>query len=194
MDQSNPRNYLDAELEYFARIQGYFEGSSGSFSEKAYPFPRFVPRQALSYFLARNEVYRQIVGTHGSILDFGVYRGGSFTWQQLGALYEPYNHVRKVVGFDSFGGFSEVGERDVGADGQDLALKKQGGMAYDGARKLREGIKLQDMNRPRPVKGNLLVFEDLNQATRPGETRALGEISLERMPYCPHISWARIGG
>jgi hypothetical protein len=253
MDQSNPRNYLDAEREYFARIHGYFEGSSGSFSEKAYAFPRFVPRQALSYFLARNEVYRQIVGTHGSILDFGVYRGGSFfTWQQLGALYEPYNHIRKVVGFDSFGGFSELGERDVGVDGQDLALKKAGGMAYDGAGELREGIRLLDMNRPlgqvakgvlvegelpgscasyldehqetvvalanfglglygptvellrlirpRLVKGSVLVFEDLNQATWPGETRALrdvfalGDISLERVPYCPHVSWARIGG
>ena len=115
MDQSNPRNYLDAELEYFARIQRYFEGSSGSFSEKAYAFPRFVPRQALSYFLARSEVYRQIVGTHGSILDFGVYRGCSFfTWQQLGALYEPYNRTRKVLGFDSFGGFSAMGEHEIG--------------------------------------------------------------------------------
>jgi hypothetical protein len=252
MDQSNPRNYLETEREYFTRINGYFERSSGSFSEKAQAFPRFVPRQALSYFLARNEIYREVVGLHGSILDFGVYRGGSFfTWQQLGALYEPYNHIRKVVGFDSFGGFSAVGEFDVGAEGKDLALKKQGGMAYDGAGELQEGIELFDMNRPlghvakgvlvegvlpdscaryleehqetvvalanfglglyeptvellrlikpRLVKGSVLVFEDLNQATWPGETRALrnvfspGEVSLHRVPHCPHISWARIG-
>jgi hypothetical protein len=252
MDQSNPSNYLETEREYFARIKGYFERSSGSFSEKAHAFPRFVSRQALSYFLARNEIYREVVGVHGSILDFGVYRGSSFfTWQQLGALYEPYNHMRKVVGFDSFSGFSAVGDFDVGADGKSLALKKQGGMAYDGAGELREGIELLDMNRPlghitkgvlvegvlpdscaryldehqetvvalanfglglyeptvallqlvkpRLVKGSVLIFEDLNQATWPGETRALrnvfspGEVSLHRVPYCPHISWARIG-
>jgi hypothetical protein len=252
MDQSNPRNYIKAEHDYFARIQGYFESSSGSFSEKAYAFPRFVPRQALSYFLAREMVYREVLNIHGSILDFGVYRGGSFfTWQQLSALLEPYNHNRKVIGFDSFGGFSAVGEFDVGTDGRDLILKKTGGMAYDGADELREGIELFDMNRPlghvekgvlvdgelpgscdrylyehqetvvalanfglglyeptvellrlikpRLVKGSVLVFEDLNQATWPGETRALrevfpaGEVSLNRVPHCPQISWARMG-
>lgn len=252
MDQSNPKNYVKAEHDYFRRIQGYFESSSGSFSEKAYAFPRFVPRQALSYFLAREMVFREVLNVHGSILDFGVYRGASFfTWQHLGALFEPYNHIRKVIGFDSFGGFSAVGEFDLGSEGAELKLKVQGGMAYDGANELLEGIELCDMNRPlghvakgilvegelpgscaryldehqetvvalanfglglyeptvellrlirpRLIKGNVLVFEDLNQATWPGETRALrevfspGEVSLHRVPHCPHISWARIG-
>jgi hypothetical protein len=252
MDKSNPKNYLKAEHEYFERIEGYFESTSGSFSEKAYAFPGFVPRQALSYFLAPEMAYREVLNVHGSILDFGVYRGGSFfTWQHLSALHEPYNHNRKVIGFDSFAGFSALGEFDVGADGRDLQLKKAGGMAYDGADELREGIQLFDMNRPlglvakgvlvdgelpgscaryldehqeavvalanfglglfeptvellrlirpRLVKGSVSVFEDLNQATWPGETKALrevfsaSEVSLYRIPYCLHISWARLG-
>ena len=194
-------------------------------------------------------VYCKVLNVHGSILDFGVYHGALFfTWQQLSALYEPYNHNRKVIGFDSLAGFSALGEFDVDADVRDLLLKKAGGMAYDGADELREGIELFDMNRPlghvakgvlvdgdlpgsckryldehqeamvalanfglglfeptvellqlirpRLVKGNELVFEDVNQATWPGETRALrevfpiGEFSLKRIPHCPHISWA----
>jgi hypothetical protein len=104
MDQSNPRNYIKAEHEYFERIEGYFERSSGSFSEKAYAFPCFLPRQALSYFLAREMVYREVVNIHGSILDFGVYRGGSFfTWQQLSALHEPYNHNHQSLTRSVFG-------------------------------------------------------------------------------------------
>jgi hypothetical protein len=253
MDQSNPKNYRDSERDYFASIESYFQRSSGSFSEKLYAFPRFVPRQALSYFLARNEIYREIVAVHGSIMDFGVYRGASFfAWQQLSALYEPYNHIRKVVGFDSFAGFSALGEFDVHPEGEDLVLKRKGGMAFDGLEELREGTELLDLNRPlghvvkgvvvegelpegcarylaehpetvvalanfglglyeptvellrmlkpRLVKGSVLVFEDLNQATWPGKTRALlevfpaGEVSLSRVPYCPHVSWARIGG
>lgn len=251
MDQSNPKNYVQMEREYFARIEEYFERSSGSYSEKAYAFSRFLPRQAISYFLARNEIYQQIVEVHGSILDFGIYRGGSFfTWQQLNAIYEPYNHIRKVIGFDSFQGFSEIGANDHGAEGADLQLKTQGGMAYDGAHELEEGIELFDLNRPlghvrkgvifegalpasckdyldahqetivalanfglglyeptvellrlirpRLVRGSVLVFEDLNQATWPGETRALlevfepSQISIKRVPYCPHISWVQI--
>ena len=252
MDQSNPKNYLEGEHQYFSKAERYFASSSGTFNEKIHAFPRFVSRQALSYFLVRNEIYREVVKTHGSIFDFGVYRGGSFfTWQQLGAIYEPYNHIRKVIGFDSFLGFSEVGDHDIGTEGQDLFLKKKGGMAYHGASELSDGIRLQDLNRPlghvqkgilikgelpescimyldkhqetviamanfglglyeptirlleairhRLLKGSILVFEDLNQPTWPGESKALreffspGEISLHRTNYSPHISWAIVG-
>lgn len=251
MDQSNPKNYLEAEHKYFARIEEYFFRSSGSFAEKTHAFPRFMPRQALSYFLARNEAFQKILGVHGSILDFGVYRGGSlFTWMHLSSMYEPYNHIRKIIGFDSFQGFSSLGKEDIGSEGADLSIKVQGGMAYDGAQELRDGITQMDLNRPlghvakghiiegqlpqscekyleshpetivamanfglglyeptlrllklihpRLVRGSLLVFEDLNQATWPGETQALFEvfdphkISISRVPYCPHVSWVQI--
>ena len=251
MDQSNPKNYLDAEQEYFSRIEEYFAKSNGSFSEKAYSFPRFIPRQALSYFLARTEAFQKILNVHGSILDFGVYRGGSlFTWLQLSSIYEPYNHIRKVIGFDSFQGFSELGHHDLGSEGSDLAIKVKGGMAYEGGNELNEGLSLADLNRPlghvskgrivdgilpqscedyltehpetlvalanfglglyeptlrllelikpRLTRGSIIVFEDLNQATWPGETLALLEIfdlnkiRVERVPYCPHISWIQL--
>ena len=252
MDQSNPKNYLDSERHYFEVFESYFRSSTGSFSEKMHAFPRFAPRQALSYFTARNEIFKKIVDIHGSIFDFGIYRGSSFfTWQQLSAIYEPYNHIRKIVGFDSFCGFSSLGQHDLGPEGQDLSLKQKGGMAYDGSNEMREGIQLLDMNRPlghinkgilvegelphslsqylneheesiialanfglglyeptieilrliktRLVKGSILVFEDLNQPTWPGETRALREtfsmhdLTLNRAPWCPQISWVRIG-
>jgi hypothetical protein len=93
VNQSNPNNYIDAEHEYFANIQNYFDGSSGDFNEKAYAFPRFVPRQALSYFLARDMVYREVLNVHGSILDFGVYRGGSFLHGSNWARYTSHTTI-----------------------------------------------------------------------------------------------------
>ena len=251
MDQSDPKNYISAEQEFFNGIENHFDTSSGSFSEKMYAYPRFVPRQAISYFLARNEVFAKIIGVHGSVLDFGIYRGASFfTWLQLSSLYEPYNHTRKIIGFDSFEGFSELTEFDHNASASELALKKQGGMAYDGHAEIANSIQLHDLNRPlghvakgtivrgklpescgryleqqnetivamanfglglyeptvailklikpRLVKGSLIVFEDLNQATWPGETLAMlevfeaGKVSLNRTPLCPHISWLTV--
>lgn len=252
MDQSNPDNYANSEKLFFSEIENYFNKSSGSYTEKMHAFTRFLPRQALSHFLARNAIFSEILQIHGSVLDFGLYRGSSFfTWLQLSAIYEPYNHIRKVVGFDSFGGFSDLSEEDSGATDSALLLKKTGGMAYDGAQEITNGIELFDMNRPvghvekgkvitgelpascqayfdehpetivslanfglglfkptlellklikpRLVKGSVVVFEDLNQATWPGETKALlevfdlNDISLNRVPYCPHISWIKIG-
>ena len=186
---------------------------------------------------------------HGSIFDFGVFRGSSFfTWQQLSAIFEPYNHTRKIVGFDSFEGFSTLTDADISTEDQGFALKEQGAMAFrDGEAELERGIALCDMNRPlghvrkahvvkgilpeafvryldehpetivalanfglglhRPTRdtlallkprlqsGSILVFEDLNQSMWPGESKALyevfspNEISLERSPACPHVSW-----
>jgi hypothetical protein len=78
MDQSDPKNYINSEEIFFDSIEDYFDTSSGSYSEKAHAFARFLPRQAISYFLARNEIFKQILEVHGSILDFGLYRGSSF--------------------------------------------------------------------------------------------------------------------
>lgn len=148
MDQSNPRNYLDNEKRYFAEIGDYFDRSAGSFTEKAHAAARFVPRQSLSYLLARAEIYKRIVPLHGSVMDFGVHRGASFfSWLQFQAIYEPYNHNRKFIGFDSFEGFSALGDEDRG--GEAIELKKEGGMAFPGGREeIERGIALNDMNRP----------------------------------------------
>ena len=98
MDQSNPKNYLDPEKFYFQKIESYFSESSGSFSEKAHAFPRFIPRQSLSYFLARSQIFSNILNIHGNIMDFGIYRGSSFfTWLQLSSIMEPYHHIRKII-------------------------------------------------------------------------------------------------
>jgi len=249
MDQSSAKNYLSTEKEYFSLLEQYFYNRSSTFTEKMYAFPRFVPRQAIAYFLVRYEIFQYVVRLHGSILDFGVYRGSSFfTWLQLSSIFEPYNHVRKVIGFDSFEGFSTLEEADQSAEGMEFSLKRQAGMAFpNGEAELSRGSSLLDMNRPlghvgkasivkgplpqslvgyldqhpetivalanfglglygptrdslallrpRLQRGSVLVFEDLNQAMWPGESKALyevfqpEEISLQWSPICPHVSW-----
>jgi hypothetical protein len=60
-------------------------------------------------------------------------------------------------------------------------------------------VELLKLIKPYLIKGSIVVFEELNQATWPGETKALmevfaaEEISLRRVPYCPHISWFKVG-
>ena len=34
--------------------------------------------------------------------------GGLLTWAQFSAIYEPYNHTRRIVGFDTFAGFPNL--------------------------------------------------------------------------------------
>jgi hypothetical protein len=70
---------------------------------------------ALSRLLFMNELYQNILSVHGSVMEFGVRWGQNLAlWSECRAMYEPYNHNRKIIGFDTFEGFPSVHEKDAG--------------------------------------------------------------------------------
>jgi hypothetical protein len=82
-------------------------------TEKLSSFAKYVDRTALSRFLAKNEMFRRVVGVQGSIVECGVHFGGGLmTWANLSAIYEPLNHRRRIIGFDTFSGFPSIHAAD----------------------------------------------------------------------------------
>jgi hypothetical protein len=68
---------------------------------------------ALARLLFLNELYQKIVDIPGIICEFGIWWGQSLVlFENLRAVYEPYNHTRHVVGFDTFVGYSGISEAD----------------------------------------------------------------------------------
>jgi hypothetical protein len=66
---------------------------------------------ARQLFLA--ELYQRILTVSGSIIELGVRWGQNLAlFTNLRAIYEPYNHTRHVIGFDTFAGFPSVHEFD----------------------------------------------------------------------------------
>src|ERR1700752_1873112 len=60
----------------------------------------FMNGPALSRLLFMNELYQNILSVHGSIVEFGVRWGQNLAlWSEYRAMYEPYNHNRKIIGF-----------------------------------------------------------------------------------------------
>lgn len=60
----------------------------------------------LAKLLFLNEIYQEIVSIPGCIFEFGTYLGGStITFENLRAVYEPYNHLRRIFTFDTFQGY-----------------------------------------------------------------------------------------
>lgn len=73
----------------------------------------FCRRQSLSRILAMNELYKMIVNTHGVIMEFGVRWGQNLAlFESFRGIYEPFNHNRKIIGFDTFSGFPGTHEKD----------------------------------------------------------------------------------
>lgn len=74
-----------------------------------------LKRQSLSRILYLNELYQKIIDVPGVICEFGVQWGATMAQLiNLRGIYEPFNHSRKIFGFDTFEGFSVVDDKDGG--------------------------------------------------------------------------------
>lgn len=132
---------------YKRQMEQFYSDASGSNIDKLNNFSRFTSRQSLSLFLAKNEIFQHILPIHGNIVECGVFMGGGlFTWAQLSAIYEPINHGRKVIGFDSFDGFPQLGEMDRDSD-EITEHKVQGAYKFEHLSELQKNIELFDLNR-----------------------------------------------
>lgn len=64
-------------------------------------------------FLAHYELFKLTLNLPGSIIDLGVYRGGSFfVWHKLLEIFSPTDTSKKVYGFEGFEGLSNFNEKD----------------------------------------------------------------------------------
>jgi hypothetical protein len=74
---------------------------------------------------------------------------GLFTWAQLSSIYEPVNHGRKVIGFDTFDGFPSLSPKDqTTSDGTDFDHKQRGSYRFNATAELELSAEMFDLNRP----------------------------------------------
>lgn len=141
----NPNSRTCADIEYDSGMEAYFSASLGSNMDKLRSFAKFVPRQIIGTFLAKNELFRRALGIHGHIIECGVFLGaGLMTWANLSVIHEPFNHIRRIVGFDTFSGIAQIDRQDEGPG----STQRRGGCAVDLVEDLIECIRLFDLNRP----------------------------------------------
>ena len=73
----------------------------------------FLTPQTLSRILFMDFLYRQIIDIQGIVVEFGCRWGQNMSlFTSLRGIYEPFNRLRKVVGFDTFGGFPSAAPQD----------------------------------------------------------------------------------
>jgi hypothetical protein len=75
----------------------------------------FLAPQTLGRVLFMDHLYRQILPIQGIVVEFGCRWGQNLSLlTSLRGLYEPFNRLRKIVGFDTFEGFPSVSREDAG--------------------------------------------------------------------------------
>ena len=143
---NEPKLQSKENFEHIKMLEELFESSGEKLKDKIDAFPKFATRQALSKFLVRYEIFKQILHVNGSIIECGVLHGaGLFTFAKLSAIFEPVNHTRKIIGFDTFKGFPAISDHDS-LTGTSSYLKP-GLLSGNSKEDLDQAIALFDTNR-----------------------------------------------
>jgi hypothetical protein len=73
----------------------------------------FMKTSELAKILFLDELYQHIVNIPGVILEFGIWWGQNLTtFENLRAIYEPFNKNRRIIGFDTFSGYASFSKSD----------------------------------------------------------------------------------
>lgn len=137
---------LRNQLEQTAakRYAESFINCSDSIETRLENFTKYVRLQNLTRFLARYELFKNVLDIKGSIIECGVYHGfGIMAWANLSAILEPVNLTRRVYGFDTFEGFPSIHEKDEGTARKILPRE----LCSDSYNELLELIDIYDNNR-----------------------------------------------
>lgn len=107
-----------SEIDRRAQFMDLYRESPIPENEQLANVGLFLNRQTFTRLLFLHEMYRHVLDVHGVIMEFGVRWGRDLVaLANLRGMYEPYNYLRKVIGFDTFTGFTGVHP----ADGSGLA-------------------------------------------------------------------------
>lgn len=202
MKSRDAKSQSGRDLDQFEAARRLFEDDPTDTLEKIEAFPKYVSRPCLAKFLTKVELFKLILHVNGSIVECGVLHGaGTLTWAKLSSIFEPANHLRRIIGFDTFEGFPSVHEKDT-ATGTFGGLK-EGGLSGSTLASVEEAVRIYDLNRPiahipkvELVKGDFMVTAEKYLADNPHlvvsmlyldfdlyePTKKALEIFLPRMP------------
>lgn len=152
---------MPGDHQYITELGKYIEDSAYSSVEKFENFAKYTPRWSMMRFLTKYEMFKKIIDVEGVIIEAGVFRGGGLmSWAQLSSILEPYNHQRRIIGFDTFAGFPSLTEQDGPLDSR---FKDVGAWASNSHDDILRSASIHDITRPmghipkvRLIKGDVI--------------------------------------
>jgi len=114
-------NALEKQRKARQKLLSLFESSPLPIEHLLVNLGLYQRSSVVAKFLYLNELYQNVMHIPGVIMEFGVWWGQTLVqFENLRAVYEPYNYTRKVVGFDTFEGYPEA---HADKDGQSELVK-----------------------------------------------------------------------
>ena len=94
------------QLEFRQRLEEAFVKTPIPTEELMTSMGIYMRSSALVKILVLNDLFRRIHNVPGCIMEFGTRWGQNLiVFENLRAIYEPFNKTRKIIGFDTFEGY-----------------------------------------------------------------------------------------
>jgi hypothetical protein len=138
-----------------------------TFIERQQNFPAYTSRMLITRFIAYYELFKMIQSKPGWIVECGIYRGFSFF--SLGKFLEIFcmgDKTRKILGFESFAGFSELTPED-GGDKETVTRMKGGTNPSEFEKDFFELLRLNNLDAFAPWVERMLVVKGDARITIP---------------------------
>jgi hypothetical protein len=179
-------------INYYEALSHLYESDPSSTLLKLRSFAVYTPRQVVTDFLVRYELFKMIHNIPGSILEFGVFNGqGLMSFAHFSSIMEPAHITRQIVGFDTFGGFAGVHEKDAKSRS---AFMQEGDYSVDSYERLQQAVQLFDANRfighlekVKLVKGDVLHTLDEYLEENPHTIAALLYLDMDIYTPTRHV-------
>jgi hypothetical protein len=118
MSEHKTKSYqTEREIQNRSKLLTLFKETPVPDAEILSQLGLFIKRQDMSRILFMHELYKKILNVPGVIMEFGVRWGQNMAlYETFRGMYEPFNHNRKIIGFDTFAGFPSVHTKDGHSD------------------------------------------------------------------------------
>jgi len=137
-----PKTQTKKDYEVLEKLEDYINSSTWPANVKLANFTKYVRSHDLGKFFGRYEIFKKITKVQGAIIECGVlYGGGLMGWAHFCSLFEPINHSRKIIGFDTFTGYPGMSKVDKKGHSN---YAKKGGMASYAFEDLKKCIDIFD--------------------------------------------------
>jgi hypothetical protein len=150
----NDDKIKDKRNNYINNLLFHYNNNKND-NEKIIDFPKYATKSAITQFLIRYELIKLIKDIPGDIIECGVCGGrGIISLLHSHLILEPNFFYRKLIGFDTFNGFSSLSEND------NLDKNKEGDFCFSNYNEILDLGKLhtefmyENLNKIELIKGN----------------------------------------
>jgi hypothetical protein len=103
----------DSQLDFRKQLEDLFVSSPLPREDLLFNLGMYTRSSLLVKFIVMNDLYGRITNIPGAIMEFGIWWGQNLIlFENLRAIHEPFNKQRRIIGFDTFSGYTPPSSND----------------------------------------------------------------------------------